>query len=164
MTEDEFITAYDRYADAIFRHCFFRCFDRELARDMVQETFIKTWEYLAAGKEVKNIRAFLYRVATNLLIDHSRKKKELSLDELKEQGFDPVTKDAREPLDFMEVQVVLRALKKLPEIYRETVTMRYLQDLTPEEIGEILGLPANTVSVRIHRGIEQLRKISEYES
>lgn len=164
MTSDEFIKAYDDYADAIFRHCFFRCFDRELARDMVQETFIKTWEYAKKGDDIKNVRAFLYRVATNLLIDHSRKKKELSLDELTERGFDPVIKDAGETVDFMEVRAVLAALQRLPGIYREAVTLRYLEELTPEEIGEILGLPANTVSVRIHRGIEQLRKISGYES
>ena len=75
--------------DAIFRHCYFRVFDRERARDLVQETFLKTWEYLTRGHDIENIRAFLYRVATNLIIDDSRRKKEISLEQLSESGFDP---------------------------------------------------------------------------
>lgn len=158
MTEEEFLKAYNSYADAIFRHCFFRVFERELARDLVQETFIRTWEYAEHGAHIDNVRAFLYRVATNLIIDHSRRKKELSLDALKEQGFDAVTEDGQ-TVDFVELGTVLEAIGRLPEKYRQMVTLRYIEDLPPEEISKITGKSANAVSVRIHRGIEKLRKI-----
>lgn len=160
--EDEFIKSYDQYADAIFRHCYFRVFDRERARDLTQETFIKTWEYLQDGKEVLNLRAFLYRVATNLIIDDSRKKKEVSLDYLKEKGFDAVMEE-RDSEDFLDVAAALEAVRQLPDQYREAVTMRYIQDLSPQEIGEILGESENTISVRLHRGIQKLRQIIPHE-
>jgi len=73
--EKEFLDAYEKYADAIYRHCYFRVYNKELAEDLTQETFIKTWKYIVEGKEVKNIKSFLYRVAVNLIIDNSRKKK-----------------------------------------------------------------------------------------
>ena len=83
-TNDTFLTAYDKYADAIYRHCFFRVFSKEKAEELTQETFMRTWQYLEDGKEVLNLRAFLYRVANNLIIDHSRKKKEERLDNFHE--------------------------------------------------------------------------------
>jgi len=73
--EEDFATAYDLYADAIFRHCYFRVNDREKAVDLMQETFMKTWEYLASGKKVTNLRAFLYRSANNLIVDQARRAK-----------------------------------------------------------------------------------------
>ena len=65
--EQEFLDAYKQYADSIYRHCYFRVYNKELAEDLTQETFIKTWKYIAQGKEIKNIKAFLYRVAVNLI-------------------------------------------------------------------------------------------------
>jgi RNA polymerase sigma-70 factor (ECF subfamily) len=63
--QKEFEKAYDLYADAIFRHCYLRVSDRELAKDLMQETFMKTWEYLASGKDIDDVRPFLYRTALN---------------------------------------------------------------------------------------------------
>lgn len=156
--EQEFLKAYDLYSDAIFRHCFFRVFDREVARDLVQETFMKTWEYLQKGHRIDNFRAFLYKVATNLIIDYSRKKKEISLDALKEQGFDPVVQ-SREKADIFDIDAALSAIRNLPDKYREVVTMRHVDDLSPAEIAQILGESENTISVRIHRGIKHIKQI-----
>src|ERR1043165_1036473 len=83
--EKEFLDAYKQHADAIFRHCYFRVYNKDLAEDLTQDTFIKTWKYISEGKEIKNIKAFLYKVAVNLIIDHSRKKTALVLDDLKEK-------------------------------------------------------------------------------
>jgi RNA polymerase sigma-70 factor (ECF subfamily) len=84
----QFLAAYDNYADAIYRHCFYRVFSKPLAEELTQDTFMKTWKYLEGGKQVENLRAFLYRVANNLIIDHSRKKKEERLDALLEKSAD----------------------------------------------------------------------------
>ena len=83
--EKQFLKAYDEFADPIFRHCYFRVFNRERAKDLMQETFTKTWEYLNQSpitnheSRITNMRAFLYRVANNLIIDNSRQKDERSL-------------------------------------------------------------------------------------
>src|SRR5437763_398183 len=87
--EAEFLAAFDEHSDALFRHCFVRVRDREAAKDIVQETFTKTWDYLAKGKKVDHLRAFLYRVANNLIVDASRRKRSTSLDHMMEEdGFE----------------------------------------------------------------------------
>ena len=65
--------AYDLYADAIYRHCFFRVYSKERAEELTQETFLKLWQYMNDGNEIENIRALAYRIATNLVIDDKRK-------------------------------------------------------------------------------------------
>ncbi len=158
--KEEFIQAYENHSDAIFRHCYFRVFDREVARDLTQETFLRTWDYLQKeGKAVENLKAFLYRVATNLIIDRSRKKRETSLEVLQELGFE-VVEESR-AVDFVEIQSLMAAVEMLFPDDREVVTLSFVEDLAPVEIADILGISANAVSVRLHRAIKKLRLIMQ---
>ncbi len=158
--EQEFLFAYDQHSDALFRHCLIRVRDREMAKDIVQETFSRTWLYLSEGKKVDYIRAFLYRVANNLIVDGSRKKKSASLDAMMEEdGFEVRDEDQREPVDKRVLGDALEMLGSLDEIYRTAITMRYLDEMSPREIASALGVSENVVSVRIHRGIEKLSKM-----
>ncbi len=155
--QDEFLEAYDKYSDAIFRHCYFRISDRELAKDLMQEAFMRTWQYLTQQKKsLDNIRAFLYRVANNLIVDEVRKKRALSLEEAMEHGFAPSSPDENIK-DNIDGKSLFVLLEKLSREYREVVVMRYIDDLSPQEIGEILGVSANVVSVRINRALQKLR-------
>lgn len=155
-----FLAAYDEHSDALFRHCLIRVRDRDVAKDIVQETFAKTWTYLSDGKKVEYMRAFLYRVANNLIVDASRKKKSSSLDAMMdEDGFEIKDESIQEPVDTPALRDALGMLKSLDEIYRTAITMRYLDEMTPREIASALGVSENVVSVRIHRGIERLSKM-----
>lgn len=161
--EQKLLDAYDAYADALFRHCYFRLYDREVAKDVVQDTFIRTWEYLSNGKVVDNMRAFLYRAANNLVIDHVRKHTTASLDGLQEKGFDPKDEktDASRVFDIVSGREVVQVLHKLEEPYRTAVIMRYIDDLMPREIATVLGETENVISVRIHRGTKKVRELWE---
>ncbi len=159
-TEQDLSRAYEAFSDAIFRHCYFRVYQRDYALDLMQQVFMKTWEYLANGKSIENMRAFLYRTANNLIIDEVRKKKEqISLDVLEEQGIEPGI-DTRE-----EVEAVIDGaqigtyLKRLPKDEREILVLRFIDDLSPKEIAEVLDETANVVSVRIHRALKKLRAL-----
>ena len=154
---EQFSAAYEEYKDAIFRHCYFHVFDRERAKDFLQETFTKTWEYIAKGNDIENVRAFLYKVATHLIINAARKKKEQSLEALQEVGFDPASDDDPSAHDPIQEQRALDGLANIDEPYRTAVTLRYIEGFSPAEIAEITGETANVISVRIHRGVEQLR-------
>jgi RNA polymerase sigma factor (sigma-70 family) len=157
--EEEFLAAHDEYADALFRHCLLRVRDREVAKDIVQETFSRTWLYMSEGKKVDYVRAFLYRVANNLIVDGSRRKKSSSLDSMMEEdGFEVRDESIRAPIDTPALQEALKLLSELDESYRVVITMRYMDGLTPKEIAKALGVSENVVSVRIHRGIERLSK------
>jgi RNA polymerase sigma-70 factor, ECF subfamily len=155
--EQEFEKAYNDYSDAIFRHCYFRVFDRERGKDLMQETFMRTWTFLSEGKKVDNMRAFLYRVANNLIVDHVRKKKEASLDAMQEAGWDPGYDQTEDMQKRIEQRNIMETLHTMDEGYREVLVMRYVDGLPPADIADILGESANTVSVRLHRGIKQLR-------
>lgn len=162
--EDQLTDAYDTYADAIFRHCYFRVHDRELAKDLMQQVFLKFWEYIQAGNTVAEARAFLYRTANNLVIDYVRKNKKRiteSLDSLCEQGFDPTgsesTTDETEA-HFTE-SAVHTALSSIKEPYKTAVMLRYIDELSPAEIAATLKISVTNASVRINRGLGMLRSL-----
>jgi len=159
IDEHEFLEAYQRYSDDLFRFCIIKVRNRDEALDIVQDTFTKTWQYITAGKTIESIRPFLYRVARNLIIDESRKKKMQSLDVLYEEGFDvPTDRLLQAKQDEIDGRAYVKILKKLDNASSEVLMMRYIEGLEISEIAEILGESPNTITVRIHRGIKQLQK------
>ncbi len=159
--QEEFAKAYDDFSDAIFRYCLFQTSNREKALDLTADTFTKTWEYVREGKEVENLRAFLYKVAGNLIIDDRRRKKAQSLDAMMETGFDEATDTDERSLheENFDGKVALEALGQLDKKYRSVLTLRYAEDMNIKEIAKILRESENNISVRIHRGLEKLKKI-----
>ena len=157
--EKEFLQSYETYVDALFRHCYFRVSDREKATDIVQEAFCRTWLYLSSGKDIQNLRAFLYRTANNLIIDEYRKHKSVSLDTLMEAGFEPADESRKNVEEAVLGGEIRSLLKELDESHRAVIIMRYLDGLSPKEIAELLEVSENVISVRIHRGIEKLRQL-----
>lgn len=159
--QEKFLEAYDLYADDIFRHCALRLSDRELGKDLMQETFLRVWQQMTRGTEILNIRAFLYKIANNLIIDLARRAKlrhQDSLEGMQEMGFDLPD---REPGPAAQTDAVLarESLDKVDEPYRTAVIMRFVDGLPPRDIAELLGVSPNVVSVRIHRGIKQLESL-----
>lgn len=156
--EREFLAAYEQYADPVFRHVLLRIRDREAATDIVQETFSRAWLYLAEGKKVDHMRAFLYRIANNLIVDTVRKRRTSSLDSMiGEDGFEVEDDAAADPADKQAARDALKLLATLDESYQTVISMRFLEEMSPKEIALELGLSENVVSVRIHRGMERLR-------
>jgi RNA polymerase sigma-70 factor (ECF subfamily) len=156
--EQAFLDCYESSADAVYRHAYWKTSDPELARDITQESYLRAWNALSEGKQIENLKAFIFRTATNLIIDHYRKKKMLSLDTLAESGFDPGEEDTA-VLGTAEAREALAAVAALEEPYRETLLLRYATGLDIREIAAIAGESENAISVRIHRGLEKLRTI-----
>lgn len=161
--EQAFTEAYEAFADPIFRHCAFRLFHRERAKEIMQETFVRAWEYVAGGKNIDNVRAFLYRTANNLVVDEIRvrvSKPEQSLDALLEAGFEPGDdNDAKAMAAKVDIGRIRDALAAVDEPYRSALVMRYIDGLPPAEIAEITGESANAISVRLNRGVTKLKDI-----
>jgi len=163
--EQAFLKAFDEHADELYRHARFRVKEQEMAQDLVQDAFIKTWDYLVAGKNVEQFRPFLYRTLNNLIIDQYRKKGSQSLDALLESetitegSFDELIVDGRDEVEqqFDGAELLL-IMEEMPEQFRSLVVMRYVDGLLPQEIAEVTGESVNVVSVRIHRGVAWLKK------
>ena len=156
--ENKFLEVYEDLADPVFRHCYFRLSDREKAKDLVQETFKRLWESMDKNQTIGNYRAFVFRIANNLIIDSYRKKKEESLDTLQDEGYDVSSDDHEIILKSVMGREVMALLDQLGGTYRDVIVMRFIDDLPVYEIAVILGVSENVVSVRIHRGLALLRK------
>jgi len=156
--ENIFAGAYDKYAEAIFRYCYFKTSDRETAKDLVQQVFLKTWTYLRQGGTVREFRPFLYRLAANEVIDWYRRRKDDSLDRLIAEGFNPADEQAAVTTQ-AELNLVLVKLAKLEDGDRNLIIWHYLEGLAPGEIGEIIGQSENVVSVRLHRAKKKLQAL-----
>jgi len=157
--EKEYLKIYKKHSDAIFRHCYFRLYDRERAKDFMQEAFLRAWKYLAEGKDVENIRALVYKIANNLIIDDSRKKKEFSLELMQEAGFEPSVKTGSILEKELDAKSIIIVAKQIDEKHSVPFLMRYVDGLKPKEIAEILEIDTNNVSVRINRGLKEVKKI-----
>lgn len=165
---DRFLKAFDQYADALFRHASIRLSNRERAIELVHDAYTKVWGYMREGHEVKSFRPFLYKILNNLIIDEYRRRKESSLDALLEQegtdegSFADLSHDATETtIDELDGRRALEAIALLPEIYREVLTLRFVDGLMPKDIALLIEESDNVVSVRLHRGIKLLRKAIE---
>lgn len=168
--EKAFTEAYEEHADALFRHCYFRVSNRERALEIVQDTFMKVWDKTSSGEDIQNYRAYLFRVLNNLIIDEYRKKKSTSLDALLEEegvtegSFEDLREGSlEETVDALELSLeaekLQAALTQLPDTYRQVVIMRYIDQLSPQEIAHELSETENVISVRIHRGVKKLQHL-----
>lgn len=164
--EKAYLEAYETLSDALFRHAMYRVSNRERALDLTQDAFLKTWDYLQGGGEVREFKSFLYRILNNLIIDEYRKKKSSSLDEILENDTGAMearlshgsVRETEEEFDEQAMLLQIRAhIPELPDTYREVITMRYIDDFSPKEIASMIGISENVVSVRIHRGTHKLR-------
>lgn len=168
--EERFLEAFEEYGDALFRHALLRINDRERAIDIVHDTYTKVWSYLRAGHEIEAFRPFLYKVLNNLIIDEYRKAKETSLDALLERegvdegNFAELSESTAESLAAtIDGKKAFELLGTLPDEYREVIVLRFVDELGPKEISQLIEESENVVSVRIHRGLKLLRAAMERE-
>lgn len=155
--KQSFLESFDAYNDAIFRFCLVKTSNKELSEDLTQETFMRYWQYLKDGKEMKNTRSFLYTIASNLVIDWYRKKKAASLNVLEEGGFEAEDTRANSAETDASIAEILAAVEGLEEKDKEVVLLRFVEGLEPKDIAEILQESANAVSVRITRALSKVK-------
>lgn len=152
--------AYERYSDAIYRHCFHKMSDSAEAEDIMQEVFVRLWEYVNDGKTIENMQSFLYTVTNNLIVDQQRKKNRapfVSLDDLQEKGFDPGKEDYQKVRQKLDVWAML--LKKKRQRDYKLLVMRYIDGMQPIDIASVLGIPTSIISVRLHRALKMLGSV-----
>ncbi len=153
--EEQYTEWYHEYHEALFRFCLLKVSRRDVALDLTQESFMRLWDEVREGKHVAHPRAFLYTVARNLIIDYYRKKKSDSLDTLVDEGVElGAEADSEERSSYHEAVTAIHALS--PQ-YREVVYLRYVEGLPPRDIADIVHESVNVVSVRLTRGMKELR-------
>lgn len=163
--ETRFLKAFEEYNDALFRHAIMRISNRERAIDLVHDTYTKVWSYVREGYEIESFRPFLYKVLNNLIIDEYRKRKESSLDAILEKEgvdegvFEDLTESSVEQMAAtIDGSKAFELLEELPDQYKEVILLRFVDQLGPNEISELIEESQNVISVRIHRGLKLLRQ------
>ncbi len=161
--KDNFLTVYDAHADAVFRRCLFKTSDREVARDLTQEAFTRTWEYLQDGKEIDHMKGFVFRVANNLIKDHYKKKSATAMGEM--ENFDPqrIIDSLENITAKSQVNQLLRELEDMKPADRDVLTLNIVEGFGPKTIAKIQDSRENTVAVRLHRARRRLREKLDIE-
>lgn len=162
--EERFLSAYDEYSQALFRHARLRISNEDRAVDLVHDTFTKVWSYVRSGQEIETFRPFLYKVLNNLIIDEYRKRTESSLDALLERegvdegSFAELSESTIDSLAAtMDGKQAFGLIHRLSDEYKEVLLLRFVDGLGPKEISELIEESENVVSVRLHRALKQLR-------
>lgn len=159
-----FFNSYNSYSDEIFRFILFKLSDREKAKDILQDVFMRTWLYMGKNGKIENMRAFLYKTAGNAVIDEYRKQSRRdsrleSLDSLVDLGFDPGFDNIDPLIDKIDGEQVIKLIGELPEVYAEVLFLRYVENKNIPEIAIIMERSNNAISVQLNRGIQKLKGI-----
>ncbi|MEK5322856.1 RNA polymerase sigma factor SigW [Aeribacillus sp. FSL M8-0254] len=166
--QNAFAEVVELYKDKIFQLCYRMLGNAHEAEDIAQEAFIRVYMNIHSFDMNKKFSTWIYRIATNLSIDRIRKKKPDYYLDAEVAGTDGLTMYSQVSSDIampekeveaIELQeTIQKEILKLPDKYRSVIVLRYIEELSLQEIAEILELPVGTVKTRIHRGREALRK------
>ncbi len=152
-------TLYKEYYYRIFRYCSINLYNRVSAEDVCQEVFIRAWKAMPrfSLRDGGTFQAFLFRIARNLIIDLSRKKKEVSIEKVEElaSGEDLIENYSRRD----EIESVKKALEKLEEKDRQIIILRYFEDLSHAEVAKVIGIKEGALRVRTMRLLKKLKEL-----
>jgi RNA polymerase sigma-70 factor (ECF subfamily) len=145
---------YEAYKSKLFRYLMFRCGDYEVARDIMQESFTRHYQYSRNCADASP--AFLFTIARNALVDYQRHENNYTL------ILDYAPQLSRDlEADFIireEYKVVAEAFNKLHREDREILGL-VVSGLPYQQIGELLGLSEANIKVRVHRARVRLRDL-----
>lgn len=152
---------YLKYQKEIYLYLYSLCKNRDLAQDLVQETFLKA--ILSLPNEHTNVRAWFYMVARNLYFNHRKKEKNpVSLEEFGEEICD---EKAQEVLEYLwqdeRKRFLYQALQRLNEDKREVLILQYFGELSQREIAAMLRKTPENIRILAYRGKKELRAYME---
>lgn len=151
--------AHNNYEQGLNSYAFFKTHNNAASQDLVQDTFMKAWIYLVKGGKIEIMKAFLYHVLNDLIVDRYRKIKEVSFDALLEEGLEPIIDNTKRLMDVFDCGRAMLLIERLPEKYQKVMRMRYVQSLSLKEMALITGQSRNTMAVQAHRGLGMLKSL-----
>lgn len=165
--EKAFAEVYDLYVEKIYRFIFFKVSNVRDAEDLTSEVFLKAWQYIKEGKNIKSVNAFLYAIARNKVIDHYRKNSKFKTVDLENDGIEKIKSNEAHPNDGLDKKIAMdninKFLNELKMEYKEALLLKYTDDFSIDEIAQILGKTKGNVRVLIHRALEALKEIMNGE-
>jgi RNA polymerase sigma-70 factor (family 1) len=152
--QNSFKIIFFKYYESLYRFIWMRVHDSELARDLLQDVFIKIWDNRQILDANKSFKAYLYRITNNLIIDLVRKNK------VKEKVF-----RMNQELNYYESEEeyynsidIQNALNQLPQKLRMVVILSRYEGLNYMEIAEICDVSFQTVGFRLNKALQLMNK------
>lgn len=162
---EEIVTMFQH---RLYHVCYRMLSNQQEAEDVAQEAFIRAYTNLHTFDQKRKFSTWIFRIATNLCIDRIRKKKPDYYLDANVPGTEGLTMYSQvaadtempeEEVEKMEVQKRVQfEINKLSDKYRSVIILRYIEELSLQEISEILELPLGTVKTRLHRGRAALKQ------
>ena len=160
----------EKYQGRVYSMVYGMVRNREDARDLTQEAFVKAYRNLQGFRLEASFYTWLYRIAMNLAIDHTRKRKRREV-----AGFDEsvATKDADGGIDAVHhgdspskalerkqlLRRIMDGMQKLSDDQRQVILLREVEGLSYKEISEVMEIPEGTVMSRLFYARKKLQKI-----
>ena len=135
----------------IYRYCYFKLYDKQLAQDITQETFLRFFQQNVSINIRKEL-PYLYTIAKNLCADNFRKKHMESLENVTEEAiYDPTS-------DWINNLTLKSIISKLPQEEQELIFLRYVNEISITTIGKITGFSRFTIHRKLSKIIKWLKK------
>ena len=166
MTQKEHLLVH---IDALYRSALYLAKNENSADDLVQETYLKAFKFLRDDEEIRNVKAWLFRILMNTFINKYRKdKREPSLvdfdsveafhESIQEEAMAPSVLDDESALDSLMDDNIKGALEALPDDFRMVVLLSIVEGFSYKEIAKIVNRPVGTVMSRMYRGRKMLKE------
>lgn len=151
---------YDTYSDPLYEYAVRRVGSPQQAEDFVAETFQRFLEALEkGGGPDEYLQAYLYRITHNLITDHYRREPPPPL-QLEE---DRIQSDLKQPARIIDQQIeaerIRRALRHLTPGQQQVIVLKYLQELSNQEVAQVMDKTVGAVKTQAHRALASLERI-----
>ncbi len=164
--EDAFESMFHQYKNMVGRTAYMICGNSDEAEEIIQDVFVKAWRSRYSFDPQKgSLATWLYRITVNVGISKKRKKRVAtsSMEAMSQQKARIENQDISQShettvIEDIEHERVIRALNSLNGIYRPVITLKYLEELSYNEISEILEIPLGTVKSRLNEAMRILRR------
>lgn len=158
---------YDKNINDIYRFIYFKIGKKDEASDLSSLVFLKTWEHIQKNKisDHETLRALVYKIARNVVVDYyrNRRPESLSLDD-ENNRIEVVDEEYNLEVEIGvkgEYEKLMIKIMELKNEYREILIMRFVNDLSLEEIADITGKKKINIRVLLHRAIKALKEMVE---
>jgi RNA polymerase sigma-70 factor (ECF subfamily) len=160
--QDAFSLLVQRYQRRVFNLVFRMLQNYEEASEITQETFFAAWQGLRSFRGEARFSTWLYRIAYNCALKQLELRKRdqaLNLALQSEQALEPADEGHTAHLAILDNQeMVQEQLSQLPPKYRIVLILRHLQDMTYEEMAEVLAMPVGTIKTHLFRARNLLKE------
>ncbi len=155
---------YDQYAPRIYAYIYRRVGDAQLAEDLTGDVFVRVLQAIRSDRFWHtSFRAWLYRIAHNLVVDHFRRRSPIEL-ELDEQFFESEDDPPATVRKKLAHQQVRRAIRHLTPDQQQVIVLRFGEGMKAREVAEVMDKSVGAVEALQHRALASLRRVLERET